>query len=205
MRKILKKPSETININASNKFAKYNLTENPFPGMASVNETSPEKKYNGSIYEESIREEEYKKLLDNFLQVPQVNADHLRLGFLLETSYIGRGNGKTSFLVNVMRIINRDYCLDISNGQNKCFSIYFSPAGGGRVKTFEHFLDFFFNAIIKSNIINECLAILRYEALEQLGWGGKNPNELFDTDEDLVRKLNDYDWFNGNLKFGSVN
>src|ERR1700730_4613558 len=130
MNKILKKAETTIDTDVYNKYKKYSLLENPFPTMASVNESSPEKKYNGSIYEKSIREEEFKKLLTNFLEVPQGNPDHLRLGFLSDISYIGRGNGKTSFLVNLMRIINYDYCLDISKGKNKCFSVYFSPDGG---------------------------------------------------------------------------
>ena len=99
MNKLLKKAVSQIDTNAANKYKKFFLLENPFPTMASVNESSPEKKYNGSIYEESIREEEYKKLETNFLKVPQANPDHLRLGFLSETSYVGRGNGKTSFLV----------------------------------------------------------------------------------------------------------
>ena len=169
--------------------------------MASVNESSPEKKYNGSIYEESIREEEYKKLVNNFLEVPQINPDHLRLGFLSDTSYIGRGNGKTSFLVNLMRMINKDYCLDISKESNKCFSVYFFPDGGGSVKTFEKFVDYFFNSIIKSNVINECLAILRYEAMTTIGWKEINPNEHFQTDEDIIQKLNSDEWFRQNYPF----
>lgn len=199
MSKILKKATTNINANTSSKYEKYSLMENPFPTMASVNESSPEKKYNGSIYEESIREEEYKKLLNNFLEIPQINPDHLRLGFLSDTSYIGRGNGKTSFLVNLMRLINTDYCLNISNNNNKCFSVYFSPDGGGAVKTFERFVDYFFNAIVKSNLINECLATLRYEAISELGWENLDIEEQFKSDEDIINKLTNDDWFKNNV------
>lgn len=199
MNKLLKKASAKIDTKESNKYEAFHLSENPFPTMPSVNESSTEKKYNGSIYEESIREEEYKKFANNFLKVPQNNPDHLRLGFLSEVSYIGRGNGKTSFLVNLMRIINKEYCLDISEGNNKCFSVYFSPEGGGTVKSFERFVDYFFNAIFKSNVINECLALLRYDALEELGWGKIKPEEEFTTSEDLVAKLSNAKWINDNV------
>jgi hypothetical protein len=199
MNKLLKKASSRPDTSNSNKYQVFSLTENPFPTMASVNENSPEKKYNGTIYEESIREEEYKKLVNNFLQVPQVNPDHLRLGFLSDTSYIGRGNGKTSFLVNLMRMINQDYSLDISGGHNKCFSIYFFPDGGGSVKSFEKFVDYFFNAILKSNVINESLALLRYEALCDLGWGEINPEQEFPSGDIMVEKLTDDNWFRSNV------
>ncbi|WP_345953001.1 hypothetical protein [Mucilaginibacter sp. PAMB04168] len=201
MSKILKKASSSFSVENANKYSSYQLSENPFPTMASVNESSPEKKYNGSIYEESIREEEYKKLASNFLEVAQSNPDHLRLGFLSDTSYIGRGNGKTSFLVNLMRLINKDYSLDLSHDSNKCFSIYFSPDGGGSVKTFERFVDYFFNALIKSNIISECLAILRYEAIDKLGWQDFNAEEHFSSDEDIVVKLTDDEWFKNNIPY----
>jgi hypothetical protein len=194
MNKLLKKAVSQVHTAEINTYEIFQLTENPFPTMASVNESSPEKKYNGSIYERSIREEEYKKLESNFLTIPQSNPDHLRLGFLSETSYIGRGNGKTSFLVNLMRILNTEYCLDISNNNNKCFSIYFFPDSGGIVKSFEKFVDYFFAAMLKSNIINECLALLRYDALSTLGWGDLNADEEFKTGDDLVFKLTNDEW-----------
>lgn len=201
MSRIFKKASAPVDFEANNKYGKFRLVENPFPTMASVNESSPEKKYNGSIYEESIREEEYNKVSHNFLEVPQANPDHLRLCFLSDTSYIGRGNGKTSFLVNLMRIINRDYCLDISKENNKCFSVYFSPDGGGVVKTFERFVDYFFNSIIKSNVINECLAVLRYEAISKLGWKDLKIDKHFSSDDDIITKLTDDEWFKNNIPY----
>jgi hypothetical protein len=87
------------------------------------------------------------------------------------------------------RKINENYALDLSNGINKCFSIYYAPEGGGKTKTFEKFIDIFFEAIINSNIINISLAILRYEALQSLG--KENLFGSFSSEDELIEKLND--------------
>jgi len=112
-----------------------------------------------------IRMKEYEQIESRFLKVPQTDLSHLRLGYVVDTSYIGRGNGKSAFLVNLLERINREYCLDISDGVNKCFSVYVTPEAGGRTKTFDRFVNLLFASIIDSNIINNCLAALRLEAL----------------------------------------
>lgn len=194
MSKIFRKASEPITEDTINrKFAKYGLLENPFPITPYVNQDSPEKKYNGSIYDDSIRQDEFEKIKMNFLSVSQNDADHLRLGFIVDKSFIGRGNGKSSFLLHLNKAINSDYCLDISKGANKCFSIYFSPDGGGTIKTFDKFVDNFFHAILKKKILNEALAILRFEAIEELQeWRDVDLNEL--SENEIVEFLNDKDW-----------
>ncbi|WP_113639246.1 hypothetical protein [Nubsella zeaxanthinifaciens] len=200
MSKILKKATGVISGETLNKkFEQYALVENPFPSTPYVNQDSPEKKYNGSIYEESIRLDEFNKISLNFLKVPQANPDHLRLAFISDTSFIGRGNGKSSFLLQLHKTINKDYCLDISDNQNKCFSIYFSPEGSGVVKNFDKFVDNFFLAICKSNIINEALAVLRYEAITNLNkWNeGSDPSEL--EEAELINNLNNTEWVRSNV------
>jgi len=206
MSKIFRKASEPLSADFINrKFEKYGLSENPFPITPYVNQDSPEKKYNGSIYDDSIREDEFEKIKTNFLNISQNEADHLRLGFIIDKSFIGRGNGKSSFLLHLYKAVNSDYCLDISNGVNKCFAIYFSPDGGGAIKSFDKFVDNFFQAICKKQIINEALAILRYEAIEELNdW--KKPSEVAKLDEsEIVERLNDTLWLSNNTKsFRSV-
>jgi hypothetical protein len=194
MNKIFRKATDKITEKLINrKFEKYGLLENPFPITPYVNQDSPEKKYNGNIYDDSIRQDEFEKIKTNYLNVPQSEADHLRLGFIVDKSFIGRGNGKSSFLLHLNKAINNDYCLDISSGVNKCFSIYFSPDGGGAIKSFDKFVDNFFQAICKKKIINEVLAILRYEAIEELNdWKDINVRDL--EEEDIVEKLNDNQW-----------
>lgn len=194
MKKILGKPTSKIDKIPSGNFERYNLFENPFPTMPMVNKDSEEKKFNGSIYEHEIRLAEYSKLLRNFIQEPQSNINHLRLGFIIDTSYIGRGNGKSAFMVNLLREINEEFCLNLSDNQNKCFGAYFAPEPSGYTKTFKKFVDLFFQSIIKLNIINYSLAMLRYDAIVALK-PEANVLGLFVSEEDLIDKLIDDDWY----------
>lgn len=200
MSKIFRKATLPITEDLINrKFLKYGLSENPFPITPYVNQDSPERKYNGSIYDDSIRQDEFEKIKANFLSVSQNEPDHLRLGFIVDKSFIGRGNGKSSFLLHLNKAINSDYCLDISNGINKCFSIYFSPDGSGTIKTFDKFVDNFFQAILKQRIINEALAILRYEAIHELNeWKDIDLSTL--DENEIVDSLNDKDWITKHTK-----
>lgn len=199
MDKFLKKATSNIPEENKGKFEKYNLAENPFPSTPIVNKDSTEKKFNGSIYENTIRDDEHNKMVRNFLEKPQNDINHLRLGFIIDSSYIGRGNGKSAFLVNLMKEINENYCLNFSNEQNKCFATYFAPEGGGNTKTFEKFTDIFFQSILNSNIINFSLATLRLEALLVLKPTKINFEIELQNEADILNKLNSEDFFNGRI------
>lgn len=196
MKKLLTKASSVINNIPQGKFEKYNLSENPFPLTPIVNRDSDQKKFNGSIYAREIRQTEYEKFLNNFVKVPQADIDHLRLGFVVDSSYIGRGNGKSAFFVNLLREINEEFSINLSDGKNKCFGVHFAPEPSGNTKTFKKFVDGFFDSIIQNNIIDHALAILRIEALIQLK--GDDVINLFQDDSDLVKKLNDEEWYTTN-------
>jgi len=81
---------------------------------------------------------------------------------------IGRGNGKSAFLVNLMRKINQEYCLDISDEINKCFALYVTPEPGGRTKTFASFVELIFSSILQSKFLDVCLASLRMDAVSEV-------------------------------------
>jgi hypothetical protein len=168
MSKLLRKPVGTQRLDVKGKFEKFNLEENPFPSDPFVNKDSTDKRVNGDIYEVEIRKKEYEKIENNFLKNPQANLNHVRLGYIVDDSYIGRGNGKSAFLVNLQHIVNREFCLDVSNGLNKCFAVYVTPEAGGRTKTFSSFVDQIYSAIYHLGIIEDCLAILRLEAVSAL-------------------------------------
>lgn len=194
MNKLLKKPSEQ-QIDQEGRFQKFNLTENPFPSEPVVNKDSMDRRINGNIYEMEIRRKEYEQIMNCFLKQPQSNLNHLRLGYIIDTSYIGRGNGKSAFLVNLQQDINREYCLDISNDLNKCFAAYVTPEPGGRTKTFSSFVDFIFAAILRTNVINNCLASLRLEAINDLYPKKKLASGAGHVDEDLlIANLNSKEW-----------
>ena len=192
MANLLSKPSEISSDIPIGNYEKFNLSENPFPSEPTVNKESTDKRINGYIYEMEIRGNEYELILSNFIRKSQKDPNHLRLGYIIDTSYIGRGNGKSAFLLNLTHKINREYCLDLSNNINRCFAIYVSPEPGGRTKTFPSFVDTIFESILNSGIINICLATLRLEVINQ-----SYPEiSLAEFPEDeLIMNLNSKDWF----------
>lgn len=196
MRKFFNKPTNLLDTSSKGKYEYLFLRENPFPMTAVVNKESDEKKINGSIYEPSIREKEYIQLVDNFIKSPLNKPDHLRLGLINDQSFVGRGNGKSSFIINMVNSINKEFSLDISDGVNKCFAVNFAPESGGKTKHFDKFIYLLFESIIRSNIIEESLAMLRIDAILSL----YNEKFIFDkefsNDLDVIKKLNDNDWFN---------
>lgn len=192
--KLLQRPQvDQSTLDVKSKFERFGLKENPFPSEPYVNKESSDERINGSIFEIEVREKEYDQFKKNFLEVSQTLPTHLRLGFVIESSFIGRGNGKSAFLLELQRRINHQYCLDISNGKNKCFSIYVYPEPGGRTKSFGQFVDLLFDAILRSNIINNCLAILRAEAFLKLV---PNPNlDEFPDEESFAKAFNSKELF----------
>ena len=124
MSKLLQKPSAVNQRDVPGRFERFNLVENPFPSEPIVNKDSTDKRINGDIYEIEIRKKEYDQITNCFLKQSQSGPNHLRLGYIIDNVYIGRGNGKSAFLVNLQQEINRNYCLDISDGLNKCFAVY---------------------------------------------------------------------------------
>lgn len=194
MDKFLKRPKAQQPTDQEGKYEKFNLQENPFPSSPFVNPNSTDAKYNGEIYEPSIRKSEYTFILQNFLTVPQNDSNHLRLGYILDTSYIGRGNGKSAFLVNLQREINKDYCLTLSNGHNKCFALTLVPEPGGKTKTFEGFVELFVDGIFRSNVIDDSLATLRLEALLET----KSDFDIahyFENESQIRDKLTSEKWY----------
>ncbi len=196
MNKLLRKPLQSAPTEMMGKFEKFNLIENPFPSSPYVNQDSTDQRINGKVYEIEIRKKELEQIENVFLKKSQLNPNHLRLGYIIDESYIGRGNGKSAFLVNLQQYINEDYCLDISNNINKCFAVYVVPEAGGRTKTFLSLVDLIFEAILKSNVIESCLAILRIQSINQL-----YPNrQLFENmnEEEMISKLSEIEWYKQN-------
>lgn len=190
MNKISRKPKEQQSVEQKAKYQPFSLTENPFP-TSPVNKDSSDPRINGQIYEADIRTKEYEKIKKAFLASPQTDPSHLRLGYIWDTSYIGRGNGKSAFLVNLIAQINKEYCLDISEDANKCFAVYVVPETGGRTKTFDSLVDLIFEAIYSSGFIASALACLRLNAIED-AYPEICINECDDTK--LIQYLNTEDW-----------
>ena len=190
MSKLQRKPKQQQSVDLEAKYQRFALTENPFP-TSPVNKDSTDRRINGKIYEADIRSKEYEKIETAFLKAPQTDPSHLRLGYIMDTSYIGRGNGKSAFLVNLIDRINQEYCLDISDEVNKCFAVYVAPEPGGRTKTFDSFVDLLFEAIYSSGIIASSLASMRLDAIAE-AYPDVNIQE--DDEQKLVASLNSEEW-----------
>ncbi len=191
MNKLSRKPTQVQNPEPVGRYNRFFLKENPFP-LSPVNKNSTDKRINGEIYEDAIRAKEYSQVENGFLKQPQFNLNRLRLGYIRDTSYIGRGNGKSAFLVNLTRTINKEFCLDISDSVNKCFALYVVPEAGGRTKTFTSFIELIFVSLVQSGIIDVCLASLRLDAAAELY---PDIDLLTDcTDDELVAGLNSLEW-----------
>lgn len=194
MSTLLRRPTESRQLDLRGRYEKFNLEENPFPSDPFVNKESTDKRVNGEIYEIEIRKPEYEKIESNFLKHPQSDLNHIRLGYLVDTSFVGRGNGKSAFLVNLQNNINKEYCLDISDGENKCFALLVTPEAGGRTKTFASFVDQIFAAVLRQHVIDECLAILRLEAIRELYPKTDLAKELR-NENTLRERLRSSEWF----------
>lgn len=197
MTKLSQKPLDKPMIGLPSRFSRFYLSENPFPAEPAVNKDADDPRINGSIYESDIRSIEYNKIRDQFLVQPQSSPNHLRLGYIIDQSYVGRGNGKSAFLVNLQQNINENFCLDISEGINKCFAIYVTPEQGGRTKTFSSFVDCIFGFILQSQIIKVSLASLRLDAIVNAYPGKAHLLEVEDESL-LIANLNNKDWFQEN-------
>jgi len=196
MPSILKRAGGSVT-EVKNIYEVYNLKENPFPITPFISQESPDKRYNGDIYESSIRMIEEQKIDEQFLKVPQNNHNHIRVGYVLDNSYVGRGNGKSSFALNLIKKINHTFCLDISNEANKCFGLYLCPEPSGKTRSFVNLLDLLVDAIFNSNIriIEYSLAALRLEAIMSLYPEKIEPDEFLDETA-LIASLNSLEWFN---------
>ena len=190
MSKLLRKPKQQQSVDLEAKYQRFALTENPFP-TSPVNKDSTDRRINGKIYEADIRSKEYEKIETEFLKAPQTDPSHLRLGYIMDTSYIGRGNGKSAFLVNLIDRINQEYCLDISDELNKCFAVYVAPEPGGRTKMFDSFVDLIFEAIYSSGIIASSLASMRLDAIAE-AYPDVNIDE--EDEQKLIASLNSEEW-----------
>ncbi|WNB16903.1 hypothetical protein [Marivirga arenosa] len=170
MNKFLRKPKAEVK-EIADRFGKLNLKENPFPYNPFIEPESEDPKRNGEIFNREIRKNELDKFHKNFLKKP-LTGDHDRIGYLLESSFTGRGNGKSAFLVNIDKDINQDFGDSTSNSLNKTFSVYIK-AKAGQTSKFWQLSELIITEICKKNIFEDCLITLRYKVL-------KNGND-FDT------------------------
>lgn len=165
--KFTSRPAILPDKNVSARFHRFKLRDNPFPNEPFVNSRSKDSRINGDIYEASLRHDEHSKLQKAFVEPSRNDGSHLKLGYIEDASYLGRGNGKSAFILNATERINSAYCLDSSQGRNKCFSVIVNPIGGGKTKSFDSFVDLLMTSILESRIIDVAVGSLILDALDQ--------------------------------------
>ncbi len=203
MNKFTTRAQENLPTQPVTVYNKFGLKENPFPSTPIINRESTNDRVNGNIYEPVIREKEFDRLKSGFLKHAQNDPNHNRLGYIIDTSYVGRGNGKSTFLINVVKMINNGFDLDISSGINKCFALYLSPEPGGRNKTFHSLADLLFEALLSYRTLDYALSVLRLRAIEELQPGFTMKEA---TDGAILEALSIGDWYKENkLDLASIN
>ncbi len=190
---LFRKPKNISVDGIDNRYTRFGLSENPFPASPALNTEADDKRINGDIFEQAIRSNEYNQIFNEFLKSPQDDPNHRRLGYIMDNSYVGRGNGKSAFIVFLLEKINAEYCLDISEEVNKCFAVRVVPEAGGRTKTFESFIDIIISAIFKSKHIDYAFAALRLQAI-LTAYGDKKLTAMFGAKNDIIPLLNNSDF-----------
>lgn len=176
------------------RFLSFGLKDNPFPPEPFINRRSKDSRINGTIYDDTLRRAEYRRLQEQFLEKPRNEGNHLKLGYIEDTSYLGRGNGKSAFILHANDKINQSYCLDMSANCNKCFAIAINPEAGGKTKTFDAFVDLFFDAIIESRILDIAIGSLLLESVASFDGTETATNEIIDEDS-LLESVFEIDWY----------
>lgn len=191
---IFGRPTSTQDPQAAARYEKFNLQDNPFPSEPVVNQESTDKRLNGDLYEVEISRELREKFVDAFVRPPHSDPNHLRMCFLSDESYIGRGNGKSAFLINLQNKINHQYSLDLSSNVNKMFAITITPLPSGRTKTFQQLCDSIFDAIVRAGHLKTCLAMVWFSALNELKPDFRDVVS-FKRDEEFLEFFSTPDWF----------
>lgn len=186
-------------VDQAGRYERFNLSENPFPSEPAVNQASEDKRVNGKLYEMAIRKAEEEAFIANFVLPLRSDPNHLKMGFLADTSYVGRGNGKSAYLVNLQQTLNAAFCLDLTDGGNKCFAVSVTPEPGGRTRSFQLLVDLVMQTIHDSGLLSNAIGMLRYQALEDTKGLKLLPKGDEEKAPEVLQRLLDNDWFHKQL------
>lgn len=131
----------TLSEPKDNLFGRFYLKDNPFPREAVINPKSEDPRLNGSIYVTKLREKE-EKLFEEYL-IPNPERQQPRnLAFLMDyATRIGRGIGKSAFLLHQQRRIMKDLGGELSANTQVITAAHIMPshAGNSDVRNFTRF------------------------------------------------------------------
>jgi len=186
MSKYIRKPEAVLAV--QKKYEKFNLKDNPFPYDPIVVPDAEDIRKNGTIYNEQIKSDEFNNFKSKLLD-QDLNSNNIRLAYLIDSAYTGRGNGKSAFLVHMQKIINEDYGEKLSNGKNKVFAVYVRPEPGENISRFWQLSEKIIRQMAKGNIFKDCMITLRYLGLSKMRHTKVLKN--LKKDEDFEKLLDD--------------
>lgn len=186
MNKFITKPKTTPLV--KEKYERFNLTDNPFPYDPFMEPESENVRINGTIYNENIKKNEIQKISNNFF-LQSLDGNNKRLGYLIDSAYTGRGNGKSALLVHLKSLVNKDFGATVSNQENRVFAIYIKPQPSGRSAKFWQLAEEVLVQISKTNILKEVLITLKYNALASMPSELEKVQDKLQTEEDFYNLL----------------
>lgn len=159
MNNLIRKPKEQPS--SINKYIKYGFAQNPFPNEPAVKPYSSDKRVNGSIFLEQIREEETNSFLEKIVNSPN------KIGLMMDyAAYKGRGIGKTAFLNFMKKKINKDLGNEITHGDGVIYAVYVAPSADKNNRTLSHIAHSIFDAMEKEDLF--LMVFCRLRALSGL-------------------------------------
>jgi hypothetical protein len=151
---LIRKPK--ISVEQENHYRKLGFLQNPFPANPSVVPYSDDARVNGSIFLESIRQEEIKAFHDHI-----VNSEN-QIGLMMDyAAYKGRGIGKTAFLNYMKKSINKDLGDEMSNGNSVIYAVYVAPSADNRNRTLSQVAHSIFTSMHKEGLFLTVFCRLR--------------------------------------------
>lgn len=148
MNNLIRKP-QTSSEQRNQKYAYYGFSQNPFPFDPSVIPGSEDKRNNGTLFYERMREQEMNDFKEKLVKSPN------RIGILMDyAAYKGRGIGKTALLNHVKTVINKDLGLRVSDGQEVLYSVYLSPnSSDGNNRSLSRMAHSLFDAMVNERLL----------------------------------------------------
>ena len=124
---------------AENPYARFGLTQNPFPDSPTIAPGSDNPKRSGEIYCADLRvseEADFERLLIPHPERPEPRLSAVLMDFATRR---GRGIGKTAFLIYQQRRIMSDLGDQLTGGAYVLLAAHIMPEGGGRTRKFWQF------------------------------------------------------------------
>ena len=151
---LIRKPK--VSVGQENPYNRLGFVQNPFPVNPSVVPYSDDIRVNGSIFLESIRQEEIKAFHEHIVNSPN------QIGLMMDyAAYKGRGIGKTAFLNYMKKSINKDLGDEISDGKSVIYAVYVAPSADNRNRTLSQVAHSIFTSMHKEGLFLTVFCRLR--------------------------------------------